>query len=105
MKLKDKYWHDMFKNQWGQAGVHDLMKELRAILDEYDGDRMLVGEDENIDYMGNGEDELQLVFNFPLANTSVSPQRTSARTKRQSAWRSWKPSAGGGLALQHIGQP
>ena len=68
-KLKDKYWNDMFKNQWGQAGVHELMKELRAILDEYDGDRMLVGEDDNIDYMGNGNDELHLVFNFPLMRT------------------------------------
>ena len=69
LKLKEKYWHDMFKNQWGQTGVHELMKELRAILDEYDGDRMLVGEDDNIDYMGNGEDELHLVFNFPLMRT------------------------------------
>lgn len=65
-KLKDQYWHDMFKNQWGQTGVHAMMKKLRAILDEYDGDRMLVGEDDNIDYMGNGNDELHLVFNFPL---------------------------------------
>jgi alpha-glucosidase len=65
-KLRDKYWHDMFKHQWGQPGVHELMKELRAILDEYDSDRMLVGEDDNIDYMGNGKDELHLVFNFPL---------------------------------------
>jgi len=65
-KQMEQYWHDMFKNQWGQAGVHDLMKELRAILDEYPGDRMLVGEDHNPDYMGNGQDELQLVFNFPL---------------------------------------
>ncbi|MCQ3938845.1 MAG: alpha-glucosidase [Chloroflexi bacterium] len=68
-KLKDKYWHDMFKRQWGQPGVHGLMKELRAILDEYDGDRMLVGEDDNIEYMGNGKDELHLVFNFPLMRT------------------------------------
>ncbi len=66
IKLRDKYWHDMFKNQWGQPGVHELMKELRAILDEYDGDRVLVGEDDNIDYMGGGSDELHLVFNFPL---------------------------------------
>lgn len=65
-KLKDKYWNDMFKNQWGQPGLHALMKELRAILDEYNGDRMLVGEDDNIDYMGDGKDELHLVFNFPL---------------------------------------
>ncbi len=66
LALKDKYWHDMFKYQWGRPELHDLMKELRAILDEYDGDRMLVGEDDNIDYMGYGDDELHLVFNFPL---------------------------------------
>ena len=71
LELKDKYWNDMFKNQWGQLGVHDLMKELRAILDEYEGDRMLVGEDDNIDYMGNGNDELHLVFNFPLMRTET----------------------------------
>ncbi len=59
----------MFKHQWGGPGLHDLMKELRALLDEYDGDRMLVGEDDNIDYLGNGDDELQLVFNFPLMRT------------------------------------
>ncbi len=70
IKRKEKYWHDMFKNQWGQPGVHDLMKELRAILDGYEGERMLVGEDDNIDYMGNGADELQLVFNFPLMRTN-----------------------------------
>jgi alpha-glucosidase len=75
LQLKDKYWHDMFKNQWGQEGLHDLMKELRSILDEYDGDRMLVGEDDNIDYMGNGVDELNLVFNFPLMRTErITPE-------------------------------
>jgi alpha-glucosidase len=68
-KKVEKYWHEMFKYQWGGPGLHDLMKELRAILDEYPGDRMLVGEDENIDYMGNGDDELHLVFNFPLMRT------------------------------------
>ena len=61
-----KYWIDMFKNQWAQPGLHELMKELRALMDEYEGDRMLVGEDDDISYMGNGNDELQLVFNFPL---------------------------------------
>jgi alpha-glucosidase len=30
---------------------------------------MLVGEDDNIAYHGNGDDELQLVFNFPLMRT------------------------------------
>lgn len=61
-----KYWFEMFKYQWGGPGLHALMQELRAILDEYPGDRMLVGEDDNIDYMGDGNNELQLVFNFPL---------------------------------------
>ena len=64
-----RYWHDMFRHQWGQPGLHDLMKELRAILDEYPGERMLVGEDDDIAYMGDGSDELQLVFNFPLMRT------------------------------------
>jgi alpha-glucosidase len=64
-----QYWHDMFENQVGQAGMHELMKELRAVIDEYDGDRLLVAEDENISYLGNGEDELHLVFNFPLMRT------------------------------------
>jgi alpha-glucosidase len=59
-------WENMFKNQFGQPGLHELMKELRTILDEYDGDRMLVGEDDDIAYMGDGNDELHLVFNFPL---------------------------------------
>ncbi len=68
-KLVEKYWYDMFKNQWGGPGLHDLMKELRLILDEYPGDRMLVGEDDNIAYMGNGDDELHMVFNFPLMRT------------------------------------
>lgn len=68
-QLVQKYWHDMFMHQWGRPELHDLMKELRAILDEYDGDRMLVGEDDNIDYLGYGDDELHLVFNFPLMRT------------------------------------
>ncbi|HET7144948.1 MAG TPA: alpha-glucosidase [Anaerolineales bacterium] len=66
IKLKEKYWHEMFKNQFGQGGLHELMKELRAVIDEYDGGRMLVGEDDDINYLGNGNDELHLVFNFPL---------------------------------------
>ena len=84
LKLKNKYWHDMFKNQWGQAGVHDLMKELRAILDEYDGDRILVGEDDNIEYMGNGKDELHLVFNFPLMQTEqITPDHIRKNQKER----------------------
>jgi len=84
IKLKDKYWFDMFKNQWGGPGLHDLMKELRSILDEYDGDRMLVGEDDNIDYMGNGNDELHLVFNFPLMRTErITPDHVRRNQKER----------------------
>jgi alpha-glucosidase len=84
IKLKEKYWHDMFKNQWGQPAVHDLMQELRAILDEYDGDRMLVGEDDNIDYMGNGKDELHLVFNFPLMRVKrITPEHVRKNQKER----------------------
>jgi alpha-glucosidase len=65
----NRYWQEMFAHQLGQPGLHALMKELRAVLDEYDGERMLVGEDEDLAYLGNGQDELQLVFNFPLMRT------------------------------------
>ena len=83
-KQAEKNWMEMFKHQWGQPGVHDLMKELRAILDEYDGDRMLVGEDDNIDYMGNGNDELQLVFNFPLMRTErITPGHIRSNQKER----------------------
>jgi len=84
IKLREKYWHDMFKNQWGQPGVHELMKELRAVLDKYDSDRMLVGEDDNIDYMGDGEDELSLVFNFPLMRTKrITPDHIRRNQKER----------------------
>ena len=52
--------------RWSQPGLHELMKELRAVMDEFPGDRMLVGEDDDIAYHGNGHDELHMVFNFPL---------------------------------------
>jgi alpha-glucosidase len=83
-KKIERYWHDMFKHQWGGAGLHDLMKELRAILDEYDGDRMLVGEDDDIRYMGNGNDELNLVFNFPLMLTErITPGHVRLNQKER----------------------
>lgn len=93
----EKYWHNLFKNQWGQQGVHDLMKELRAILDEYDGDRMLVGEDDNIDYMGNGNDELHLVFNFPLMRTEhMTPAHIRRNQKERLARLEALPTTGWG---------
>ncbi len=60
----------MFRQQLQQPGLHDLMKELRALLDEYPGDRVLIGEGDDIAYYGSGDDELHLVFNFPLMRTN-----------------------------------
>jgi alpha-glucosidase len=85
-KRVDKYWKQMFKHQVGQPGLHTLMKELRAVLDEYPGDRMLVGEDDDIAYLGNGHDQLNLVFNFPLMNAErLTPAHVRMNQQRRLA--------------------
>ena len=61
----DRYLH-LMRFQMQQPGIHDLMRSLRALVDEYPGDRVLVGEDEDVAFHGSGNDELHLVFNFPL---------------------------------------
>lgn len=60
-----RLWREMFRRQHDWPGIHDLMRELRAVADEYE-DRVLIGETDDIGYYGNGHDELHLVFNFPL---------------------------------------
>ncbi len=60
------YYADLQRYQRHQPGIHDLMRELRALVDTYAGDRVLVGEEDDVAYHGNGDDELHLVFNFPL---------------------------------------
>lgn len=67
-KRLEKESEKMFKHQVELPEVQDLMKELRAVVDEYD-DRMLVGETGEICYYGDGTDELHMVFNFPLMQT------------------------------------
>ncbi len=59
----------LFRHQRHQPGLHELMKELRALVDAYPGERMLIGECDRIAFYGNGSDELHLVFNFPLMRT------------------------------------
>lgn len=61
-------WRRMFQHQHDLPEVHDLMKELRALVDRYE-DRVLVGETDHIEFYGNGQDELHMVFNFPLMRT------------------------------------
>jgi alpha-glucosidase len=58
----------MFEHQHELPEVHDLMRELRAVVDEYP-DRVLVGETDDLAYYGDGTNELHLVFNFPLMRT------------------------------------
>jgi alpha-glucosidase len=67
-KNMESLWREMFKYQTDQPGMHELMKELRSLVDEYK-DRVLVGESEEIAYYGNGKDELHMVFNFPMMLT------------------------------------
>ncbi len=60
----------LFAHQIHQPGLHDLMQELRILVDSYPSDRVLVGEAEEIDFYGAGDNEVHLVFNFPLMRTS-----------------------------------
>ncbi len=54
----------------GVPGIHDLIRQMRAVLDEYD-ERMMVGEiylpfDELVTYYGRSLDECHMPFNFHL---------------------------------------
>lgn len=60
-----KLHEELFFYQHDQPGVHGLMKELRKVVNEYD-QRVLIGETDDVAFYGSGDDELNLVFNFPL---------------------------------------
>ncbi len=60
----------MFRYQHDRPEIHLLMKELRQLIDGYD-QRVLIGETDDIQFYGNGSDELHLVFNFPLMRTAA----------------------------------
>jgi alpha-glucosidase len=76
-------WDEMFSRQVDQPGVHELMQELRGVVDEYE-DRMLVGETEEISFYGSGDDELHMVFNFPLVKTpSITPEWVRANQRER----------------------
>jgi alpha-glucosidase len=65
----------LYEHQTEQPGVHELLQDLRALVNQYPG-RVLVGESERIEYYGDGSNELHLVFNFPLVDTEhLTPQR------------------------------
>ena len=69
-------------------GVHDLIKQMRAVLDEYD-DRMMVGEiylptEQLVTYYGQNLDECHLPFNFQLiVDENFSSRRWQATDIRR----------------------
>jgi alpha-glucosidase len=63
-------WMEMFHYQVDQPGVHQVTRDLRKMIDEYE-DRVLIGETDDITFYGKNDDELHLNFNFPLMRTSV----------------------------------
>jgi alpha-glucosidase len=82
----------LFQYQWDLPEVHGLMRELRALVDEYE-DRVLVGETDDVAYYGDGQNELHLVFNFGLMRTErLTPawvranQRERFATMPPQAW-------------------
>ncbi len=67
-ELQRTLWRGMYGHQAEQPGVHELMQELRTLVNTYD-DRVLIGEAGDIAYYGDGTNELHLAFNFPLMRT------------------------------------
>jgi alpha-glucosidase len=60
------------------------MRELRAVVDTY-GDRVLIGETDQVAYYGSGGDELDLVFNVGLMQTrTLAP--ASVRANLVARW-------------------
>lgn len=76
-----RLWDAMFRYQHSRPEVHDLMRELRALVETYDGDRVLVGEDDNLAYCRDGE--LHMVFNFPLMRTQRLTPAWVRRNQRE----------------------
>jgi alpha-glucosidase len=77
-----KYWHAMFSKQVDQPEMLTVLRELRQVADEY-GDRVLVGEADRIEYHGNGQDMLHLVFNFHLMRTELPTPAFVRQNQRQ----------------------
>jgi len=68
-----------------QPEVHGIIREMRAVVDEYD-ERVMIGEtyfpNEMIDYYGENLDECHLPFNFDLIRTPWDAQAVRASVDR-----------------------
>lgn len=67
----DAFQHKL-RYQQNLSEVHDMMRRLRQVVDEYDA-CILLGETGEVDYYGNGQDELHSVFSFPLISKLDAP--------------------------------
>lgn len=84
-KKLTEQWELMYGMQVDQDGVHQLMQELRVIVNEYP-DRVLVGETDEVSFYGDGTNELHLAFNFPLMRTNrLTPAWIRANQKERLA--------------------
>jgi alpha-glucosidase len=81
--------------------VHDVLRRWRSVADEHDPQRILVGEtyvlelEELFPFYGQGEDELNLAFNFIFVHTELAaaPMRAVVEATEaglpQLAWPVW----------------
>jgi alpha-glucosidase len=76
------YFFEMFQHQTDKPEVHELMKELRVVINEYE-DRVLIGETDAIEFYGDGTNELHLNFNFPLLQTNRLTAQHVKQNQRQ----------------------
>lgn len=76
-------WKSLFRHQHDLPELHDLMRALRSLTDEY-ADKVLIGETDDIRFYGDGQDELHLNFNFPLMRTKkITPQWVRANQEQR----------------------
>lgn len=62
-------WDRLFRHQHDLPGMHEIIQQMRNLTNQYEG-RVLVGETDDIRYHGTKDDELHMVFNFPLMHTN-----------------------------------
>ncbi|MFW5748133.1 MAG: alpha-glucosidase [Chloroflexota bacterium] len=84
-------WRQLFGNQADLPEMHDLMKELRVLVDAYD-DRVLIGETDDVAFLGAGDDQLHTIFNFPLMRDEPFTADWVRENQRQ--WRILLPELG-----------
>lgn len=69
--LQSNVWEYYMRHQIKQPELHGLLQEMRALADSYDPPKFLVGELSDLEYLGKGDDELHMVFNFPLMQKGI----------------------------------